>query len=170
MKTVFLSLVGLLICQFVASAQHYQRDTTILNSLNQQILRYQHATLKDEVAVAVELTHPEMVKLMGGAEKMRLSAQKGKEIRDQYKMKVEAFNYELPDSVLVTTTSYQVAFPIELVHKFESDGEILKDRMMMIAVKALSEGKWYFMTVPMKNLQDIKQVLTFLDPALKIPE
>ncbi len=170
MKTTWLSLIGMVIFQVVASAQHYQKDTAMLHALNSYVLRYQHATLTDDAAEATALTHPEFVALMGGADKMNMSAQKGKAIREQYKMKFVEMNYQLPDSVLVTATVCQVAFPIELVMKFEEDGEIVKDRMMMLASRSISEDKWYFVTVPVKNLKSVRQVLKFLDPALVIPE
>jgi hypothetical protein len=163
---IFSAIFGLVL---PVLAQTYQREPAVIQALNTQLLRYKKAVMEDNSEEAIALTHPDMIRMMGGIEKMRASTKKGKEIRDSYKLKFVALEYTLPDSILVTEASYQLAFPFDLVTQFE-DGTTIPDRMLMIAYKDIPLNKWYFLTVPYKDIDKIRPTFKFVDPELVLPE
>lgn len=168
-NTIIPILFGLFIFQHPCFAQTYKRDTVVIKALEEQILRYKKAFLEDDAKTAIEMTHPELREKMGGEAKMMASNQKSKEIRQQYKMSFVGLDYVLPDSILVTDKSYQVAFPVEIPAKFE-DGEITVDRKIMIAFGDIASSAWYFLVVPSEGIEQVKAALSFVDAKLVVPK
>lgn len=168
-KDIVSFLFGLIIFQLPGFAQTYKHDTVAIKALEMQMLRYKKAFLEDDVKTSIEMTHPELREKMGGESKMMASNQKSKEIRQQYKMFFVGLDYVLPDSILVTDKSYQVAFPVEIPAKFE-DGEITVDRKIMIAFGDIASSAWYFLVVPTEGIEQVKAALSFVDAKLVVPE
>lgn len=158
-----------LVSQIPCAAQTYTRDSTVIKELCAQILRYKKSWMEDDVETAITMTHPEMVEKMGGESQMRQSFLNGKEIRATYNMQYVGLDFVPPDSLLVSTESYQVAFPVVLTVQYK-DGSTETDNRIMVAFGHIPSGRWYFLGVPLKEIDYIKTALQFIDSRLVIPK
>lgn len=157
------------ITQTPCFSQTYKRDTAVIKELGTQMSSYKKAFLTDDVETAIAMTHPEMVEKMGGTERMRRSFEKGKEMRTSYKMEYTNLDFTLPDSVLISTKSYQAAFPVVITTKYE-DGSTDDDHRLMIAFGDIATSRWYFLAIPPGDIEKVRATLRFVDAKLVVPK
>jgi hypothetical protein len=170
MKPVSIPLLLLLACCLPSPARAADEDTaTAMKKLvKQKVQEINDAIVKGDFAAVADLTHPKVVQMMGGRDKMIATMQAGEK-----DMKSKGFSFlstkvdDPSDAVAGPASELYATVPFELRMK-TPDGKMIA-KSFVVGFSADRGKTWTFVNGDL-DAKQIKQVLPNLPDRLKLPE
>lgn len=154
-------------CLFVADTAFAQDTVTMKANAKKLAERLNAAVSKDDFATVVDLTHPNVYKMVGGREAMI----KALEINND-EMKANGFSFESfevgePEEPLIDSDRTFVVVPFIMEMKFRDGNARLKS--FVVGVSEDKGANWVFLNGD-TDRNKLKQILPELPDTLKLPK
>lgn len=143
-----------------ATAENYPRLAVQANELNEALLR-------KDLDRFLELTHPKVVELGGGREKMRATLKTQLEQTEAEGVKVLASSIGNPTQVIHDAGSIYAVMPNTL--KVKAQSGTFQTESTLIGISNDSGANWTFVDASGKDDGELKKVLPAVADKLKVP-
>lgn len=162
-KTLLLFAFLLTIPVTQAQSSNNDIETVILKEAD----KMGKAFVAGEYEEFAKYTHPTIVTMMGGKEKMIAEIARS---FNQIKSEGVAFNkvsYGVPSEIIQYEGQLQCTLPQMI--EMEVDGGIVKANAVLIALSMDNGVNWYFIDPTGNDITTMRKIIPTLSPALKIP-
>lgn len=164
MKQLLL-IIALISILPAACAQPGNEDIKIL--LLQQADKMGNAFVTADYPAFAEFTHPTIVIMMGGKEKMTAEIQRSFELIKSDGVKFEKVTYGIPSKMIQFEGQLQCTIP-QMIDMKVKEGTVTANSVL-IAVSMDNGENWYFVDPTGNDIATMRKVIPTLSPALTIP-
>lgn len=156
---------------FLGACSNKSKTNTTSNSvenLKAQAQKMREALLKQDFADFTQFTYPEIVKKMGGKDKMVAIMENGGRQMEASGSKFLDATFGEPSNFITAGNELQCTLPQTIEMKVPKGRYITKSTM--IAISQDGGNKWYFMDTGGKDIEELNRALPNLSTELVIPK
>ncbi|AXG74903.1 hypothetical protein DVK85_11965 [Flavobacterium arcticum] len=164
MKKILLLFTFLLsVTTIQAQSENDNIDTVILTEAD----KMGKAFVAAEYAVFAKFTHPTIVTMMGGEEKMISEIARSFDLIKEDGVSFEDISYGVPSEIIQYEGQLQCTLPQMIEMKV--DGGTVTANAVLIAVSMDNGVNWYFIDPTGNDIATMRKIIPTLSPLLKIP-